>query len=53
MIWTSDAQIAQLINFALIVDACKEFNFNKKKSEFFEKYLSKLIYTFNFIIKST
>ena len=44
-IWTSDALITQLLNFALIVDASKNFKFDKSEYEFFENYLSNFLST--------
>ena len=46
LIWTSSTKITKLINFALIVDAAKHFDyFDKSEYEFFEDYT--IVYHFS------
>ena len=41
-IWTSDTAITKLINFALIVDACKAFNFGEARLIEIKNHIGKL-----------
>ena len=40
MIWTSSSELTKLINFSLIIDAWKNFKFDKSDYTFFKSYIS-------------
>ena len=51
MIWTSSGELTKLINFALIIDAWKNFKFDKSRLKFFEGYISVSYIIFNLILR--
>ena len=51
MIWTSSTELTKLINFSLIIDAWKNFKFDKSRLNCFRDYISVSYIIFNLILR--